>query len=219
VPVDARRPVVIIGAAGHGRQVRDIIEEEDRTSSSPRRVLGFLDDGPVDEDLLARRGDRLLGPTSMLTELDRDVTVAIGVSAPAIRRRLALAVIDAGLHFESVVHPRAVVGSLVQWGPGLMLSAGAILDTNVTLGRLCHLNYHADIGHDTVLGDHVTMLPGARVSGSATIGDDVLIATNAVVFPGVTVGDRVRIGAGAVVRKDVAPDTTVFGPVMFARRA
>jgi sugar O-acyltransferase (sialic acid O-acetyltransferase NeuD family) len=206
-----RRDVVIIGAGGHGRQLRDVIEAADRSSDAPRRVLGFLDDGQVDEELLARRGDRLLGPTSLIRDLDVDVSVAVAVAAPPIRRRLGTAVLEAGRQLESAVHPRAVIASLVEHGPGFMLSAGAIVDTNVRCGRLCHVNFHASVGHDARLGDHVTVLPGARIGGSVTIGDDVLIATNSVIFPGVTIGDRTRVGAGAVVRKDLPADVTYIG--------
>jgi sugar O-acyltransferase (sialic acid O-acetyltransferase NeuD family) len=201
--------IVILGAGGHGRQLRDIIEAEDRGRGSSRRVIGFLDDGKVDEELLGRRGDRLLGATSLVQDLD--VGVAVGIADPAIRRRLGDASRAAGRSLVSAVHPSAAIGSLVVWGDGAMVSAGVFLDTNVRMGRLCHLNVHTSVGHDSILGDHVTVLPGARISGAVTIGDDVLIATNAVLFPGVHVGDRAVIAAGAVVHHDVPPDTTFLG--------
>jgi sugar O-acyltransferase (sialic acid O-acetyltransferase NeuD family) len=201
--------LVIIGAGGHGRQLRDIIGAEDRSSARARHVLGFLDDGTVDEALLRRCGDRWLGPTSLIDELDVDV--AIGIAHPATRRRFGDAASAAGRQLVSAVHPTAVVGSLFESGPGLMLSAGSIVDTNVRFGRLCHLNLHTSVGHDSHFGDHVTLLPGARVSGNVTIGDDVVVATNAVVFPGVTIGERTIVGAGAVVRKDLQADLTYVG--------
>jgi len=204
-----RTDVVILGAGGHGRQLRDIIEAENDRAAAPRHVLGFLDDGKVDEELLARNGDRLLGSTALLPDIEAEV--AIGIADPAVRRRFGGAVLAAGRSLAAAIHPLATFGSLVEWGPGAMISAGSYVDTNVRLGRLCHVNVHVSIGHDSCLGDHVTVLPGARISGAVTIGDDVVISSNAVVFPGVSVGDRTVVAAGSIVHHDLPADTTYLG--------
>jgi sugar O-acyltransferase (sialic acid O-acetyltransferase NeuD family) len=203
------RDIVILGAGGHGRQLRDIIEAEDRGADNPRNVLGFLDDGKVDEELLARRGDRFLGGTTLVEDLEADV--AVGIADPAIRRRLGDAAEAAGRTLVSAIHPSAGIGSLVEWEEGAMISAGVYVDTNVRFGRLCHINVYASIGHDSRFGDHVTVLPGARISGCVTLGDDVVVATNAVLLPGVQVGDRTVVSAGSIVHHDLPPDVTHMG--------
>lgn len=205
-PID----LVIVGAGGHGRQLLDLVDAHNRVADVQYRFLGFLDDGDdVDEALLARRGTSLLGPSSLL--FDMDVAFAIGVALAEPRRRLDTALLEAGRVATSFAHPTAVVGSLMTAGHGMYLSAGSVIDTNVTVGRQFHINLNATVGHESVIGDYVTITPGARVSGNVTIGDDVFIGTNAVIIQGVTVGDRVLIGAGVTVRRDIPSDVVFTG--------
>jgi sugar O-acyltransferase (sialic acid O-acetyltransferase NeuD family) len=204
-PID----LVILGAGGHGRQLLDLVNAQNEVAAQPYRFLGFLDDGPIDEDLVARQGARLLGPTAMLSDLD--AAFAIGISSPEHRRRLDAAAAAAGRTAVSLQHPTAVVGSLVVAEPGLFLSAGTVVDTNVRVGRHFQLNWHASVGHDCLVGDYVTVAPGVRVSGSCTIGSDVFIGTNAAVIQGVTIGDGAVVGAGAVVRGDLPSGITYTG--------
>ena len=211
--MSAATDLVIIGAGGHGRQLLDLVDAHNRVSDVQYRFLGFLDDDPdeVDEGLLARRGTRLLGPSSLLHDLDPDVAFAIGVALAEPRRKLDTEMLAAGRTATSFVHPTAVIGSLMTAGHGLYLSAGSIIDTNVRVGKQFHINLNATVGHESVIGDYVTITPGARISGNVTIGDDVFIGTNAVVIQGVTIGDRVLIGAGVTVRRDLPSDIVFTG--------
>jgi len=203
--------LVIIGAGGHGRQLFDVVAAHNCVDDLTYRVLGFLDDGVVDHDLLARLGTRHLGPSALLDELDRSVAVAVAVAVPEVRRRLDQRVRAAGWEAASFRHPTAVVGSLFGHGPGLFLSAGSIMDTNVVVGRQFHCNLGATVGHESRIGDNVTLTPGVRIAGNVRIGDDVFFGANATVAPGVTIGDRVVVGANLVVRRDLPSDVVFTG--------
>jgi len=203
--------LVIVGAGGHGRQLLDLVDAHNRVAQPTYRFLGFLDDGPVDLDLLARRGTRLLGPSARLAELDPDIACAVAVADPAVRRRLDATARATGREASSFRHPTAVVGSLFEHGPGLFLSAGVIIDTNVAVGRQFHINLGASVGHESRIGDHVTITPGVRIGGNCTLGDDGFFGANASVVPGVTIGDRVVVGANVVVRHDLPSDVVFTG--------
>jgi UDP-3-O-[3-hydroxymyristoyl] glucosamine N-acyltransferase len=73
------------------------------------------------------------------------------------------------------------------------------------------MNLHSDIGHDCVIGNYVTLAPGARVSGYCVIGDCVYVGTNAVIREGVHICDGVTIGAGAVVLNDITESGVYAG--------
>ncbi|MEO2037445.1 MAG: DapH/DapD/GlmU-related protein, partial [Martelella sp.] len=70
---------------------------------------------------------------------------------------------------------------------------------------------YAYIEHDCVIGDFVTLAPGAKVNGNITIGDHVYIGSGAVIRQGTTIGPGATIGMGAVVLRDVPPGVTVVG--------
>jgi len=205
--VSATRPLVIVGAGGHGREVLDVVEAAE-AAGTPQRFIGFAADD-ADPELLARRGATLLGPPEVLRDLDADVVLGIGDGAH--RRRLDLELSRWGRRARTLVHPLASLGSDLRLGEGVLLAAGARITTNVTLGRHTHLNVNAVVSHDCVLGDYVTLSPGCLVNGSNVLDEGVFLGTGAVVVPGRRIGAWARVGAGAVVVDDVEPGVTVVG--------
>ena len=70
---------------------------------------------------------------------------------------------------------------------------------------------NAVIGHDCVLGDFVSVNPGATVSGEVRLSSHVLVGGRATVLQGLTVGAGSVIGAAALVTKDIPPHMVVTG--------
>lgn len=87
----------------------------------------------------------------------------------------------------------------------------AHVSNSVTAGGHCQVQYCATVGHDTVMGTCVTVLPGANVSGSVVLGDGATVGSGAVVLQGRAVGEGAFVGAGAVVTKDVPAGAVVVG--------
>lgn len=200
--------VVIVGAGGFGREVLDVIEAM-AADGAPLDPIGFVDDGDPDLDRVAARGMSVLGDLDVLRELD--AAAVIGVGDPATRSRIDERLMEWGIHSPVLVHPSATLGSLVEFGPGTVVTAGARLTTNISLGRHAHLNLNCTVGHDVRGGDHLTVNPGATISGEVTIGDQVMIGTGASVIQGLTLGNGATVGASAAVVRDVESDTTVVG--------
>lgn len=195
------RPLVIVGAGGFGREVVDIVDAiNDRAPT--HELLGFLDDGEVRQDLLARIGVPLLGDTTRLADLDVDHVVGIG--APEPRRRIDALAATCGRTATVLRHPHASVGRDVELGPGVIIAAGARLTTHISVGRHVHVNLNCSIGHDTVIHDYATLFGGAIVGGGCVIGVGATVGSGAVILPGVRVGDGAVVGAGATVIRDVA---------------
>jgi UDP-3-O-[3-hydroxymyristoyl] glucosamine N-acyltransferase len=95
-----------------------------------------------------------------------------------------------------------------------IICPGAQTTVNITWGKCVIINLNATIGHDCVIGDFVTISPGANISGNVTIGKRCYIGTGAAIIEGVTICDDVTIGAGGVVVKDITePGTYVGCPV------
>jgi sugar O-acyltransferase (sialic acid O-acetyltransferase NeuD family) len=190
-------PIVIVGAGGFGREVLDDLE-----------FLGFVDDGPVDEELLGRRSARLLGPVADSTFV---ASYVIGIGNATVRQRIDVELRQRGLEPARLIHPSSSLGSDLRIGRGSVITAGVRITTNIELGDHVHLNLNCTIGHDCVIGDFVSVFPGATVSGNVTIGAGSTIGTGANVLPGVSIGEGAFVGAGAVVTKHVEAGQTVVG--------
>jgi len=77
--------LVIVGAGGFGREVLDVVDAIN-ASGGAIEFLGFLDDGPVNKDLLEVRGATVLGGSDRIGALD--CAYVVGVVDPSVRRRI-----------------------------------------------------------------------------------------------------------------------------------
>jgi len=200
-------PLVIVGAGGFGRECLDIVEALNELGAG-LDMLGYVDDGGGDEELLRRRGVACLGPVS---SAPADVGYVIAIGDGDARERIDRELTDRGVSPVVLVHPQATVGSDCRIGPGTVLNTGARVTTNITLGRHVQLHANSTVGHDATLEDHVSVFPGATISGSVTLERAVTVGTGANILPGIRVGARAFVGAGAVVTRDVEAGATVVG--------
>jgi len=83
--------------------------------------------------------------------------------------------------------------------------------TQVRIGARCMISWNCSI-FDSI-GHHLWMKgqDEAEIEAPITIGDDVWIGPYSIIMKGVTIGDNSIVGAGSVVRRDVPPDTLVYG--------
>ncbi|MBX3285578.1 MAG: NeuD/PglB/VioB family sugar acetyltransferase [Actinobacteria bacterium] len=205
---EGRRPVVIVGAGGFGREVLDVIEAAEVVT--PRlRMVGFIDDNVRHRRILAARGAELLDGFHDLRASGAGYVVA--VADPSARRKLVLRAEEAGLVPVDLRHPTAVAGAVNTIGEGFVACAHVSITTNIAIGRHAHLNLNTTVGHDCTFGDFVTVNPGANISGSVTLGHNVTIGTGAVIIQGVTVGEGTVVGAGAIVTRDLPAQVVAMG--------
>jgi sugar O-acyltransferase (sialic acid O-acetyltransferase NeuD family) len=202
--------LVVIGAGGHGLEVLAIATAE-RAAGRALQVVGVLDDGAPDHGLLAELGTVHLGGVDRLRDLDPTPVYVAALGYPRDRRSVAERADQAGAVATTLVHPSAVVGKAVRLGAGVVVWAQVAVTANVTVGRHSHLNVGCSVSHDCVLGDFVTVGPGARICGLVHLDGDAWVGAGATVIQGVRVGRGAVVGAGAVVTRDVAPGVTVVG--------
>ncbi len=173
---------------------------------------GFYDDGKrMGEEV---GGLHVLGAMEHLLQADRDTHVVIAIGNTQTKKTLALALArNPFLHFPVLIHPRAIIQDVrrVIIGQGSIISAGAILTTDIRVGDHVLVNLNSTIGHDVHIGHYCSVMPGVNIAGEVSIGEGVLIGSGANVLNGIRVGDHSRVGAGSVVTKAVADHSTVVG--------
>lgn len=202
------RPVLVIGAGGHGRVVADALR------AAGWKVLGFLDSavhlhGKYVDGLPVLGGDEHLRD-----HLPASVRLANGIGSTtntAVRRHVYERLTAAGFQFETVRHPAATIASSAVLSTGAQVMAGAVLQPGVVIGEDTIINTGALIDHDCLIGSHCHVAPGAVLSGGVRIGDGCHIGTAANVVQGVTIGAEALIAAGAVVVGDVPASARMVG--------
>ena len=134
----------------------------------------------------------------------------VGIGTPRIREKV-VSELPRETHYETLIHPTAVISQWVELGTGTVVCAGVVLTCQISLGVHCHLNLNTTVGHDCTFGSFCTVAPGTNISGNCSFGDRVDVGTHAAFRQGIRVCSDVVIGMGAAVVKDIEESGTYVG--------
>ena len=137
---------------------------------------------------------------------------------------------DTTVGARSVIHPFAVIGGDPQHGGykgepvRLEIGADALIREHCSFNRgtpqgggVTRIGTNglfmtgAHVGHDAVVGDHVTMANNATLGGHAKIGDKVFLGGLCAIHQFGRVGQGAMIGGLAAVTRDVIPYGSAWG--------
>lgn len=191
------RPVIVVGAGGHGMVVADALLAEGRT------VLGFVDARP-ESAILLLPGLALLGADDSL-DPDGGYDLANGIGGTGaganrdLRRRVQARLEALGFRFVGVRHPSAVVSPHAVIGEGVQLLARSVVQTGARIEAGVIVNSGVIIEHGCRVGAFTHCASGAILCGDVQVGEGSHIGAGAVIRQGVILEGGVVVGAGAVV--------------------
>lgn len=201
------KPVVIVGAGGHGKVIADIVFRSGDT------VLGFLDDRT---EISAVAGIPVLGPCNHYSHY-QDAWFVLGIGNAEVRERLSNTM--TGVKWYKAIHPAASISTLeTSIGEGTVVMAGAIINPGAAIGKHCIVNTGAIIEHDNQIEDFVHVSVGAKLAGTVHIGKRSWIGIGAVVKNNISICEDCMIGAGAAVVSDIERAGVYMGvPAMLSK--
>lgn len=201
------KPLYIFGAGGLGREVLAMLRHLPEWT-----IQGFYDDGR--DKGTSCDGVPCLGGLQDLLAVRQEISIVLAIADSHLKEKLAQ-VLDSNshVHFPVLIHPQAILldASSIRIGAGSIITAGAILTTRIVIGEHTLINLNVTIGHDAVIGNFCSIMPGANLAGGVMINDKVLIGSGASILNKRSIGKGVRVGAGAVVTKDAQENSTVVG--------
>ena len=180
----------IIGYGGHAMEVFYQMKTD---------VVFFVNDDFVVDGVL---------PLSKFNSKEYEVIIAI--SNPLIREKIKNNLPKDTKYF-TFIHPTSLIIGDVEIGEGSFIGAYSVLTTNIKIGNHAILNRGNHIGHDSIIGDFFSAMPGAIVSGNVTIGNNVYIGTNSSIKEKINICDNVNIGLNSGVVKDITISGTYGG--------
>jgi len=199
--------IVVIGAGGFGREVIMLIEDINKVNNE-WNIVGFVDDNT---EILGKKinGTEVVGDIDWLTKQELFVINAIGDGN--IREKINERLIESKNTFATLIHPTVITSSSVTIGEGTIICAGNIITTNISIGKHVIINLSCTIGHDDIIQDYVTILPGSNISGFVNLEAGVTIGTGTQVIQNLVIGVNTLVGAGATVVKDLPANCTAVG--------
>jgi NDP-sugar pyrophosphorylase family protein len=151
----------LIGNGGHAREVM---------AQMNQRLIRFVDDKYWIE------GDDKLLPLSDFDPEIYEVMIAVGSSDD--RLNISKKLPKETKYFSFIHNTVLILDDSIQIGDGTFIGAYSVLTTNIKVGKHSLLNRSNHIGHDCQIGDYLTLMPGAIVSGDCNISDNVYVGTN-----------------------------------------
>lgn len=212
--MNTRHLLGVYGAGGFGREVIPVLSQYAAQNHAPESwQTVFIDDAPAGSHV-GKYQVMSLDEFARCEAGSREAVLAVG--SGAVRQILADKCKAAGVPVGSLVAPNAMILDNVELGEGAVLCPFSMVTSDTKIGDLFQANIYAYVAHDCVVGDRVTLAPGAKVNGNVHIADDVYIGTGAVIRPGkpgepLIIGAGAVIGMGAVVTRDVPAGATVVG--------
>jgi len=189
--------LLIIGAGGHGRVVSEAAELEGRWGN-----IMFLDDR---EDVHIVLNHRIIGKIDEYKRFADKYKYAI-VCMGDNEKRLGLIkkLLKAGYEVPVIIHPKASVSRYSSIQEGSVILAGAVINTNASVGKGCIININASVDHDCVIEDGVHVCSGAVVRSMCRIGRLSYIGAGACVKSGTLLGQRFILEDNEVVEVDAS---------------
>ncbi len=205
--------VGIFGASGFGREIADIC-----IALGYEKIV-FLDRAEILEKSSASLHNYEVFEEDICRKLsDEGYVFVIGIGDGVIRRRIYEKF--PYLNYVNIVHPDSSFGSgqleILSARKGNIVCAGSRFSNNIICGDFGVFNYNSTVGHDCIIGDYVTVLPGANVSGNVQLSDHCVVGSNATILPGdsidakMVIGSNATVAAGMLITKDVPPNVTAI---------
>ncbi len=189
------KEVIIIGAGGHGAEINDYIEYNNKRSDSERiRILGFLDDNPTNYNRYRLSGPLVGGVKGH--QIRTDCRYVMGIANLQFRKYFVEEFLSKGAAFASVIHSSAYISPSATLGTGIVVGPMANLGPNVVIGDYTLINSRCSVGHDTKIGKFNFISPNVCFSGFTEIGDSNLFGINSATIPEIKVGNNNKIAAG-----------------------
>ena len=201
--------IAIVGAGGFGREIKMLIDQINELEKK-YTFIGYFDDGKEKGSLV--NGYPVIGCISDLNFVEENLSVVLALGNPIFKRNAVEEINNAKINYETLIHPSVIIGSdAVNIGRGTIICAGSIITCNIEIKDFVTINLACTIGHDSVIENYVSIMPGVNVSGEVILNEGVYVGTGSKIINQVAVGDYAIIGAGAVVSKSLPENCTAVG--------
>jgi sugar O-acyltransferase (sialic acid O-acetyltransferase NeuD family) len=202
------KKVVIIGAGGFGREVIEIFKDQNCIKKT-WEILGFIDENSA-------LWGKTINNFSVLGGLDwfdnnEGVGCVVAIGDPKTKKRITDILEAKDVVFSNAIHPSVLISEFVDLGKNVIICAGSILTVNISIKNHVIINLNCTVGHDTIIEDYCSIMPGVSINGENHIEKGVYIGTGTTFVQQIHVGEWSVIGAGAVVIDNIPNGVLAVG--------
>ncbi|NTA39813.1 acetyltransferase [Agrobacterium salinitolerans] len=204
--LDAASQVIIYGAGGHARELRDELIR------CGYIVTAFVDDFNYDRTL---EGVDVISFDRALQN-HKTAIWFIAIGAPSARCAIAAKLERNDVALGTFISNHAIISPSAIIKQGAQIFSRSVISSNVVVGRSSIVNFGCIISHDVDLDDFVTISPGVNIAGNVKVFHGAFIGVAASIKNGrndkkILIGRESTVGAGACIIRDVPEKSVVVG--------
>lgn len=160
--------LLIIGAGGHGKVVKEVAEAMGIYSK-----ISFLDDD----------SSETVGKIADYINLAGDYKYAfVGIGDNHFRMQMLEKLEKAGYEVPTLIHPRAYISPTCSIGSGSVIEPMAIVNAGASIGKGCIISVGSIVDHDAVIEDCVHVNAGAICKAGSFVSSCVKLEAGQVVL-------------------------------------
>lgn len=201
--------IVLIGGGDFAKKIIKLIEK-----IGSYNIVGYTDN--VDRGSLFNV--KYLGDDKRLKKIIEKypncaavVTMSGNIKLLPQKRQLIKLVKELGFHFPILISPSAYIDKSSCLKEGCVIFDKVYIDFGVDVGAFSVINLCSTIGHDTKIGQIVTISPETITGGGSKIGNNSFTGINSTINPYVKIVDNTIIGSGSVVIRDITESGIYVG--------
>lgn len=204
------KKIAVFGAGGFGREVAMLIEQIN-DQKKQWDFIGFYDDGEEKGKII--NDYKVLGGVEEINKTTEPLSLVFAIGNPSTKKKIHESIKKSEIFYPTLIHPNVQMGKrqFIKIGEGCIITAGNILTVNIELGNHVILNLSCTVGHDTIIKDYSSFMPGVNISGEVLINECVYVGTGAKIINQLEIGKETVVGAGAVVSKSLPEKCTAVG--------
>lgn len=191
--------IIIIGAGGHSKVIIDIIRELGNYN-----IVGIYDDNKTGYF----SGIKIIGKIAEIDNKKNEYFI-IGIGNDKIRKNIAEEYNQ--LKWATLIHPKTIIAKTATIKEGSVVCAGAIIQTEVEVGKHCIINTNCSIDHESTIGDYCSICPSSTICGQVKVGESSFIGANSTIIQTIEIGKECIIGAGSVVIRNIPNNSKAVG--------
>lgn len=159
--------LLILGAGGHGRVVRETAE-----AMNVFDKIDFLDDN----------SEMAIGKLNDITELSKEYRYAfVAIGNNELRMEWIQRVETLGYILPVLIHPKAIVSPSASVYPGTIVTMESLVQTNVVIEKGCIVGTGSIIDHDSFIGYGTHVDCGAIVKSHCVVMSNKKIKSGTII--------------------------------------
>lgn len=195
--------LAVFGARGCAKEVEWLLSDLNKFENSNYEISCFVDKHESNLPFIEKP---IIAEDVFLSSLNPDSpqSLILAIAEPRVRYSIGCKILSQypWVNLPNLMHPHHNVDlreGRFEHGLGNIFCFGSVVMPDTKIGNFLYQSVHTSIGHDCVIGDSMSLFPGAKISGNVSVGNKVLVGAGATIKENVQICDDVTIGAGALV--------------------